>query len=193
MPLPFFLKYEQEFRLHAFAQVVDQDGHAAEVWSLVAASGRVHAPADLDGWEVTGIPGYAPAFVRGPVLGRWGSLPAGARIVFNRRVLGALRRVAGGEPVAVVLDRAQTAALAELPQADVYEVVTQSPPLPVALLASVGDRVPEAEIATLREAVLRVHESARFQEVLDTLRLTRFAPLDGAALEAARAAYREAL
>src|SRR5436309_474816 len=79
--LPFFLQHEADLRLAARLQVVQESG-AAEIWSLAARRGRVASSAALDGWEITGGAGYAPQFVRGPVLGAWGPLPASARVTF---------------------------------------------------------------------------------------------------------------
>lgn len=187
VPLPFWLAHGDELELRPLVQAVHPDG-GPEVWSLVAGRGRVTAASDLDGWEITGVPGYAPAFVRGPLLAGWGELPGSARITFSDRVLAALRRAAQGEPVAVLLDRAQTEALASLPNAEQLEVVARSEPLPPLLVAAVGDRIPEAKLDDVRRGLLQVHEAERFAEVLETLRLSRFEPLDSARLEQLRAA-----
>ena len=192
VPLPFFLKHEERLGFDPIAQVVQRNGSASEIWSLTARAGRVSGPADLKGWELAGIPAYAPAFVRGPVLGGWGRLPDSTRITFSRRVLAALRRASAGEPIAVLLDSSQAAALASLPSAERLEVVATSPPLPAAFLVTVGARVSSDDAARLLDGVLRVHTVDRFAEVLDTLRLVRFEELDNEALQHARDAYRAA-
>ena len=72
-------------------------------------------PASLAGFELMSLAGYAPRFVRGPALGSWGKLPGDVKIVFSGAVLSGLRKAAAGEKVALLLDRAQTAALPTLP------------------------------------------------------------------------------
>lgn len=192
VPLPFFLKHEEQLGFDPIAQVVQRNGSTSEIWSLAAPAGRVSAAGDLEGWELAGIPAYAPAFVRGPVLGAWGRLPDSTRITFSRRVLAALRRASAGEAIAVLLDSSQAAALASLPSAERLEVVATSPPLPAALLVTVGGRVSSDDAARLLDGVLRVHTVDRFAEVLDTLRLVGFEELDSEALQYARDAYRAA-
>ncbi len=193
VPLPFFLKYEQELSLGPLLQAVQESGSASEVWSLVAPAGRVASPAALDGWELIAIPAYAPAFVGGPVLGAWGELPASLTLTFSKRVLAGLRRVMAGEKVAVLLDGAQTAALASLPGRDSIEVVATSPPLLAGLLVTVGGGLTAEESGRLAAGMLGVHERGSFEEILSTLRLTRFERLDEEALAAARRAYASAL
>jgi len=190
VPLPFFLAHENELQLDPLLQVVQQDGHATEVWSLVAARGSIGGPEDLAGWQITGVPAYDESFVRGPALGSWGALPDSVEIVVTRRVLGALRRAAAGEHIAVLLDRAQTAALQQLPDPTAYEVVATSAELPAAVVASVGGRIGAAAVAQLRTGLLQVHEQAQFEGVLGTLRLRRFEPLDLQSLDRVRATYR---
>lgn len=189
VPLPFFLARAEQLELLPLVQAVHPDG-GPEVWSLVAGRSQIAGPADLAGWELAGVPGYAPAFVRGPLLGAWGELPESVEIAFTDRALAALRRAMAGEPVAVLLDRAQTEALDSLPGADALEIVARSAPMPPLLVAVVGARLPEPERSAVRDGLLHVHEAPRFAEVLDTLRLSRFEPLDDARLEQLRAAYR---
>lgn len=191
VPTPFFLVHAQELDLRPLVQAVPPDGDA-EVWSLVAARGRIATPGDLTDWEVTGVPGYAPAFVRGAILGDWGPLPDTVRITFTDRALGALRRALAGEPVAVLLERSQVAALPSLPDGERLEVVARSAPMPPLLLATVDDRLAPTDVERVRAALLGLHQSPRFTEVLETLRLSRFEPLDEARLDALRAAVRAA-
>ena len=68
VPLPFYLEYGRQLDLRATLQV-DQD---PEVWSLVAGTGAVSSPEALAGWEIAGIPGYSPRFVRHVLLADWG-------------------------------------------------------------------------------------------------------------------------
>ncbi len=189
VPLPFFLEHEQALQLEAVLQVVQQNGQATETWSLVAPTGKVDGPEDLQGWEITGVPAYAPGFVRGPALGAWGRLPERADIVFTRRVLGALRRALAGDQVAVLLDSAQTAALDDLPDIAALEIVATSEELIGAVVATVGGRIEQDQVDALVRGLLSVHEQSRFGQVLEMLRLSRFEPLDTDALDRARSAF----
>lgn len=185
--LPFYLKHERELGLAARLATAPRGRGPTERWALVAKKGRVAGPAALDGFTVATAAGFAPAFVRGPALGAWGALPASAKIVQAPAILSALRRAAAGEPVAVLLDGGQEAALATLPFAAELEVVTRSPPLPSGVLATVGARLPARTWKSLEGALATLP-----QEALDLVQLARFAPLDGAALARARQAYAEA-
>jgi phosphonate ABC transporter substrate-binding protein len=191
VPLPFFLRYGDEKRLRPKLQVVQESG-GEEIWSLVAKRGAIHASAALAGWEVTGTPGYAPAFIRGPALGEWGALPQDVRITFTSSVLSSLRRAAAGEKVAVLLDRAQTAALASLPFAADMEVVARSKPLPGTLLCAVSDRLDGAPGDALLDALLRLHEQPYGAEILKELRMVRFEKADLPGVERARKSFAEA-
>jgi hypothetical protein len=190
--LPFYLKYEEQLALRARLQPVPKGRAGLERWALVVKKGRVPNPDALGGFTVASIAGFAPAFVRGPALGSWGRLPAGARIVQSGAVLSSLRRAAAGEPVAVLLDGAQEAALGSLPFASELEVVTRSPPLPAGLLATVDARLPAKSWAALEAALRALPSDPPGAAALDSLQLTGFVPLDEKALTAARKAYAEA-
>ena len=189
--LPFFLQHEKDRALTARLQVVEESG-ALLTWSLAARRGKVRGPGALEGFEITGVPGYAPDFVRGPILGRWGTLPASARVTFGPNVLSALRRAAAGEPVAVVLDGAQKKALATLPFAPDLEIVAASAPMPGSLLCTVGARLPQRKTAEILRGLERLHTREDWASVLKTMRMTRFEAVDGTALEAARGAFARA-
>jgi len=189
VPLPFFLRSGERFDLRPLLQIENTTG-TEEIWSLAVLRGAVSSPAALDGWEITGRPGYAPAFVRGPVLGNWGTLPAGVRITATSSVLAALRRAAAGEKIAVLLDAAQTASLASLPFAKELQIVANSGRLPGGVLCKVGDRLPAAEVDTIVAGLLALHRTPAGEEALAAMRLKRFRKLDAAAVEAARRAYR---
>jgi hypothetical protein len=190
VPLPFFLQHGAALGLKPRLEAEPESG-PTEVWSLVAKKGKVVSPVSLDGWELTGKSGYAPAFVRGPVLRAWGALPATARITFSAGVLSVLRRAAAGEKVAAVLDSEQTAALASLPIASDLEVVTRSQPVPASVLSIVRDRLALAEAEALVQALLRLHEMQEGKEVLKRMRMRRFLPVDAKRLEAAQRAFKE--
>jgi hypothetical protein len=190
--LPFFLKHEKALGLRAELQPAPQGGAGTERWSLVARKGKVADAAALEGFTILSTAGYAPAFVRGPALGAFGRLPASVKITPSSAVLSALRRAAAGEPVAVLLDGAQAAALPSLPFAAELEVVTRSPPLPSGVVATVDQRVPPARWAKLAAAFRELPGDPAGAEALAGIRMTRFEPVDAAALSAARAAYAEA-
>jgi hypothetical protein len=189
VPLPFFLQHGAALELKPRLEA-GQDSGATEIWSLVAKKGRIVSPASLDGWELTGKSGYAPAFVRGPALHGWGAVPATARITFSAGILSVLRRAAAGEKIAAVLDGEQTAALASLPFANDLEVVARSNPLPVSVLSIVGDRLSPAEAEALAKALLRLHETEEGKEVLTRMRMKRFLPVDAKRLDAAQRTFK---
>lgn len=192
VPLNFFLEHRERLQLVPLAQAVQLDGEAAESWSLVAAKGAVTGPSSLAGFELISLAGNTPRFVRGPALGAWGVLPADLRIVFSGALLSGLRRAAAGEKVALLLDRAQTAALATLPSAPQLEIVTRSPPLPVSVLCALGDRLPAARQKGLVAALTGLAATPAGAEALAGVRLARFVPADAKSLASARDAYARA-
>jgi hypothetical protein len=135
---------------------------------------------------VISLAGYAPRFVRGPALGSWGTLPADVRITFSTAVLTGLRRASAGNKVALLLDRTQAAALPTLPFAAKLQVVTRSAPLPVAVLCTVGGRLPPARLQSLLKGLASVGGTASGAEALAGVRITRFVPADKGALARAR-------
>ena len=189
VPLPLFFKYQEQLDLQPIAQIVGPEGTATETWSLVAAAGRIDGPEALAGWTLMGIPAYSEAFVRGNLLGVWGTLPANVHLEFTRRVLAGVRRATSGEDVAILLDGAQTAALASLPNADALEIVATSGGVLMGLVVSVGGRLRDDQRATLVDGLLKVHENTAFGEVLSTIRVTRFSTVDHATLAAGREAF----
>jgi ABC-type phosphate/phosphonate transport system substrate-binding protein len=190
--LPFFLKHEKALSLRAELSPVPQGAAEVEQWSLVARKGRVASAAALDGFTVVSSAGYAPAFVRGPALGGFGKLPAGVKIEASSAVLSALRRAAAGEPVAVLLDGAQSAAVASLPFASDLEVVARSPALPAGVVARVDRRMSDAQWKKIAPALRALPDDPAGAEALAGIRMARFGPLDAKALAGGRAAYAEA-
>jgi hypothetical protein len=188
VPLPFFLKHRETLDLEPLLEV-EQLSAAEGSWTLVAARGAVDSPAALDGWTVRGAPGYAPGFVRTIALGDWGELPESTEIRFSRRVLGDLREAAAGEPVAVLLDQAQAAALDQLPFGEKLEVVTRSGPMAGHLLCAVGGRFPAGRIGPLRAALLGIAASDNGRELLESLRIERFRELNEEMLERQQSQY----
>ena len=190
--LPFYLKHEHELALRARLQAVPKGRAAADRWALVAGKGRVASASALEGFTIASTAGFAPAFVRGPALGSWGQLPASARIVQSGAVLSALRRAAAGEPVAVLLDGVQEAALASLPFASELEVVTRSPPLPGGVVALIDARFPPRSWTAVEAALQALPSDSAGAAALDAIQMTRFTALDEQALSRARKAYAEA-
>ena len=94
------------------------------------------------------------------------------------RVRSALRRAAAGEQVAVLADRAQAEALAALPFAGELEIVARSPEVPASFVCQVGERLHPARLEVLRKAMLELHASDTGAELLESMRLERFAPLE---------------
>jgi len=190
--LPYFLQERKRLALTPRIQVSIDPGDR-ETWSIVARKGQVRAAGDLDGYEILGPVGYSAPFVRGPVLGAWGTLPASARIGSAPVALAALHRAADGDKVAVVLDSAGMAALPSLPFASDLEVVTRSAPLPASLLCTVADRLPAADATRLVDTLTRMDKTPEGAAALKSVRVKRFEPLDKAAIEAARQAFDRAV
>jgi hypothetical protein len=185
VPLPFLVAHGEAIGLVPRMQVVVAGGGPTEVWSLVARKGRVRAPTQLAGFAIHSTAGYAPAFVRGALAG-WGTVPPTTRIVQSAAVLSALRKSASGEDVAVLLDGAQSAALATLPFSGELEIVARSAPVPTSFVATVGNRLPPARWRALERALAGLGASPEGAAALEALRIARFVAADPAAISAAR-------
>ena len=107
-------------------------------------------------------------------------------------VLSALKRAANGEKLAVLLDGSQAAAMAKLPFAGSLAVIETSPPVPVALVATLRKRIDDGRWKAVETAFLRLAEDRAAREALDGVRIAGFLPLDDKALTTARIAYRHA-
>ncbi|HTO97986.1 MAG TPA: PhnD/SsuA/transferrin family substrate-binding protein [Myxococcales bacterium] len=184
-PLPFFLAHEQDLHLAARLAAAPQGGDLLERWTLV--TGKDHPPS-LQGYTVFSSAGYAKRFVRAAAP----SLPAQAQIESTSAVLSVLRRAADGEKVAALLDGSQAAALGTLPFASSLAVLGASPPMPAAVVATVGKRMDERRWKELEAALLNLAEDRSARNALDGVRMAGFVPLDEQALAAARTAYRRA-
>lgn len=187
VPLPFYLAHATKLKLSTVAQVVEKDGQPAVTWTLVAKKGRVSSPADLAGFTIVSLAGYAPGFVKNVALAKWGALPADVTFEANGQVLSALRKAANGEKVAALLDASQAASLATLPFAADLSVVTTSPRVPGIVVCTVGAK--SAETTRLVGALRKVDQTPEGRAALDAVRLSKFVALDVKALDAARAAY----
>jgi hypothetical protein len=183
--LPFYLDHEQALRLVPRLMAAPKDGEPLERWTLV--TGKDHPPS-LAGYTVQSTAGYSPRFVRAAAHG----LPADVEIVASSAVLSALRRAANGEKLAVLLDGSQSAAVGKLPFAASLAVVETSPPMPVAVIATVDKRIDERRWKTLQAAFTALSGDPSAREALDGVRMSAFVALDAKALVAAQAAYRRA-
>jgi hypothetical protein len=144
-------------------------------WTLVAKAGRVTAPASMAGFTILSTAGYAPDFVRHSALESW-ALPADVKIEPTGQILSALRRVAAGEPVAVLLDQTQAAALPTLPFAAELKVVAQSAELPVAVIVVVDSRLAAGRARAMQTGLLKMGRAAGSAGALEPLRLRGFVP-----------------
>jgi phosphonate ABC transporter substrate-binding protein len=155
VPYVFFFQHGRELHMTPLAQADVTGIGTQERWSLVAKLGAVTAPASLAGYTILSVAGYAPEFVRHAALAAW-PLPSDVKIEATGQVLSSLRRIAGGEHVAALLDQTQAGALPTLPFAAQLKVLTQSPPLPVAVVAVVNDRLSAARVRTLQAGLLKM-------------------------------------
>lgn len=173
VPYPFFVEHAAALHLAPLVQADVTGVGVQERWTLVAKKGRVSGPTAISGYTILSVAGYAADFVRNYALASWG-LPADVKIAQNAQVLSVLRRVAAGDPVTALLDGPQMAALASLPFADDLQTVTQSAPLPAAILAVVDSRLPKSRVESLRAALLNLAKGGPGAETLANLRLQGF-------------------
>lgn len=183
--LPFFLAREKDLGLHAQLEAVRAGRPSLEHWTLVAQKGRVAKAASLAGMTIISDAGFDPAFVRGAIA-QLGPVPASVKIVQSSAVLPALRRAAKGEPIAVLLDGPQTAALGSLPFASKLETVTTSPAWPAGIVVTVGSNISATAWAPFERALLALGRERAGATALSALEVDHFAPLDRAALASAR-------
>ncbi len=183
--LPFYLVHEKELGLEARLAAMPQSGEILERWTLV--TGKDHPPS-LEGYTVESSAGYSKKFVRAMAK----KLPGRVEIQQTSAVLSALKRAANGEKLAVLLDGSQAAAVAKLPFAGSLAVIETSPPVPVALVATLRKRIDDGRWKTVETAFLRLAEDRAAREALDGVRIAGFLPLDDKALTTARIAYRHA-
>jgi hypothetical protein len=173
-PYPFFVEHGSRLRLTPYAQADVAGAGLDQRWTLVMKAGLGPVPASLAGYTILSTAGYAPDFVRHSALAAL-KLPPDVRIESTGQVLSALRRVAAGEPVAVLLDHEQAAALPTLPFAAQLKAVLQSSELPVAVVAVVGSRMSASRARSLQSGLLKLSGASGGPEALDSLRLKGFA------------------
>ncbi|HVW68325.1 MAG TPA: PhnD/SsuA/transferrin family substrate-binding protein [Steroidobacteraceae bacterium] len=172
VPYPFFVQHGQQLHLTPLVQADVAGTGTQQRWTLVAKPGRVTGPASLAGYTIVSVAGYAPQFVRHTALESWPLAPD-VKIQSTGQILSALRRVANGEQSVALLDQTQAAALPTLPFANNLEAVTQSPPVPVAIIAVVESRVPAARAKALQAGLLRMSHGEG-AETLAALQLKGF-------------------
>lgn len=180
VPFAFWTEHGESLGLVPRLQAVPLGSEPSETWSLVAARGAIRRAADLEGWEVVSIAGYAPRFVHGRALAAWGQIPSSARLVSSGQALSALRRASSGQRVAVLLDGAQSRSWPTLPFASQLEVVATSPAFPVSVVCSVTGRAGERVAERVLHALASLHDTPEGRAVLQELRLARFVPADPA-------------
>ena len=175
VPYPFFMEHAAQLHLVPLVEADMTDLGSQQRWTLVAKAGRVAGPQSLSGYTILSVAGYAPDFVRHSALESW-ALPPDVKIEATGQVLSALRRAAAGEPVAVLLDQTQAAALPSLPFAAELKAVMQSPELPVAVIAVVDSRVAAARARSLQAGLLKMGRAPGSANALAPLRLHGFVP-----------------
>jgi hypothetical protein len=187
VPLPFFLEHEVELKLAARQSAVFKGKpKPIETWTLFAKKGSVANAAALDGWQIASSVSYSPRFIRGPVLGAWGKLPAGVSFTQTNKLLTFLRKAAGGEKIAVLLGEDDSAAVATLPFAADLEAVYKAPALPIGVIATVTGRISDARFKPLGEALPKLGDTPDGAKALEAVWKLKFMPLDDKALAEAR-------
>jgi ABC-type phosphate/phosphonate transport system substrate-binding protein len=173
VPYPFFVEHGAQLHLSPLVQADVTDVGLQQRWTLVAKSGGLTDSKSMAGYTVLSAAGYAPEFVRHSALQAW-ALPADVKIEVTGQILSALRRAAAGEPVAVLLDQTQSAALPSLPFAAQLKTLTQSAALPVALIVVVDSRLPAARAKALQTGFLKMNQGPGGIDSLGALRLRGF-------------------
>lgn len=186
--LPFFLKHEADLKLRPRLDAVQKGRPPLERWVLVAQKGRAKTAEAVAGLTIVSNAAYAPAFVRG-IVAQLGPPPANLKVMQSGAVLSSLRRAADGEPIAVLLDGPQAAALASLPFAGKLEELARSPDMPAGIVVTAGARVPDAEWSAIEKALVGMASDPAGAKALEAIQIARFVPADDTALAAARKLY----
>jgi hypothetical protein len=177
VPYAFYVQHAAALHLAPLAQADVAGVGIQERWTLVGATGgavaggTVTGAASMAGYTILSVAGYAPEFVKHSALAAW-TLPSDVKIESTGQILSALRRVASGEPVVALLDQTQAAALSTLPFAAQIKTLTQSAPLPVAVVVVVDARLPEARAKAFQSALIKMNSGNT--ETLASLRLKGF-------------------
>jgi len=173
VPYPFFVEHGAKLHLTPLAQADVAGTGTQQRWSLVGKTGKVTGATSLGGYTILSVAGYAPEFVRHSALESW-TLPADVKIQSTGQILSTLRKVASGDPSVALLDQSQATALTTLPFASDLKTVTQSAPLPVALIVVVDSRVPAPRAKMFQAGLLKMGHGGEATDVLSNLRLQGF-------------------
>jgi hypothetical protein len=173
VPYPFFVQHAAQLQLTPLAQADVTGVGSEERWTLVAKAGSLTGPTSLEGYTILSVAGYAPDFVRHSALAVW-PLAADVKIEATGQILSALRRVSGGEKVVALLDQTQAKAVPSLPFAAQLVAVSQSAPVPVALVAVVGSRLPATRVKALQAGLLKMSHAAEDADALAQMHLQGF-------------------
>jgi hypothetical protein len=173
VPYPFYVEHAAQLHLTPLAQADIAGTGTKERWTLVAKNGRVSGAASLTGYTIASVAGYSPEFVRHSALSAW-EVPANVKIEPVGQILSALRRVAAGEQLVVLLDQTQAAALPTLPFANDLKAVLQSAEVPVAIIAVVANRVPAARAKAFQAGLLKLGKATDGADTLGSLKLQGF-------------------
>jgi hypothetical protein len=175
VPYAFYVQHAADLHLTPLAQADVAGVGIQERWTLVGKAGGAAGAQSMAGYTLLSVAGYAPEFVRHSALSAW-TLPSDVKIEATGQILSALRRAANGEHVVVLLDSTQAAALPTLPFAAQLKTLVQSAPLPVALVAVVGSRLPAPRAKAIQSALLKMSSIAADADTLASLRLKGFVP-----------------
>ena len=175
VPYAFYVQHAAELHLTPLAQADVAGVGTQERWTLVGKAGGAAGAQSMAGYTILSVAGYAPEFVRHSALSAW-TLPPDVKIEATGQILSALRRAASGEPVVVLLDSTQAAALPTLPFAAQLKTLVQSAPLPVALVAVVDSRLTAPRAKAIQSALLKMSSIAADADTLASLRLKGFVP-----------------
>ena len=173
VPYPFFVEHGAKLHLTPLAQADVAGTCTQQRWSLVGKTGKVTGATSLAGYTILSVAGYAPEFVRHSALESW-TVPADVKIQSTGQILSTLRKVASGDPSVALLDQSQATAVTTLPFASDLKTVTQSAPLPVALIVVVDSRVPAPRAKTFQAGLLKMGHGGEATDVLSNLRLQGF-------------------
>jgi hypothetical protein len=173
VPYPFYVQHATQLHLTPLAQADVEGTGTKEKWTLVAKSGRVTGAGSLGGYTIVSVAGYAPDFVVHSALSAW-EVPANVKVEAVGQILSALRRIASGEQMVALLDQTQATALPTLPFANDLKAVVQSPELPVAIVAVVGNRLPTARAKAFQTGLLKLGKRGGQTDTLGSLKLAGF-------------------
>lgn len=173
VPYAFYVQRAAELHLTALAQADVVGVGTQQRWALVGKAGAGSDAQSLAGYTILSTAGYAPDFVRHSALKEW-ALPADVKIESTGLILSALRRVAGGEHVVVLLDQTQAAGLPTLPFAAQLKTLLQSSPLPVAVVALIDARLPQRRAKAVQTALIKMRSIPADADALGALQLKGF-------------------